>query len=490
MGSSVSEAVRQVRVLVVGAGFAGLGMGLELIRRGERDFVILEKADGVGGTWRQNVYPGCACDIPSALYSYSFATERDWSSSHAAQPEILDYLSELTDRHGLGDHLEFGVEVTGAEWNETENRWYVHDSTGRRLGARYLVIASGALNVPRIPRLPGAETFTGVSMHTATWRADVDLTGKRVALVGTGASAVQIAPHIARQAAELTIFQRTPAWILPRPRVRAATGRLRLPRRMFRATTYWTAEWLGVGLSRCPRLLALTEARARRHLRRQISDRDLRAALTPGYRIGCKRILRSDDFYPTLGRANTTLVTDAISEIRPDGVVTADGTHHRVDAIAYATGFRVAGALNRLPIVGRDGVSLLERWQRDGIRTHLGVTASGMPNAFFLSGPNTGVGHTSVLVMIEAQIAHALDAMRVVDERGASALDVRTDVQDAFMSSLQQRLSRGVWSTGGCASWYLDARGSNHALWPGSSWDYRRRTRRIDPADYELLHSA
>ncbi|QKT13548.1 MULTISPECIES: flavin-containing monooxygenase [unclassified Rhodococcus (in: high G+C Gram-positive bacteria)] len=487
------EQVRRTRVLIVGAGFAGLGMALELTRRGERDFLILEQADAVGGTWRQNTYPGCECDIPSVLYSYSFAPKPDWTSSHAAQPEILDYLSQLTDRHGLADRIEFGTTVAGARWDENDCRWHVFDSTGGEYVAQYLVIASGALNVPRLPRIPGAETFTGVSMHSAGWNDAVELTGKRVALVGTGASAVQLAPQLARAAAKLHVFQRTPAWVLPRRKLRAAVAASRrstLARRLFRTGAYWAAETLALGLGRRPRLLGITQARARRHLRRQVPDPALRAALTPDYRIGCKRILRSNDFYPTLTRPNTTLVTDAITEIHPDGVVTADGTHHAVDVIVYATGFRVAGALNRMQLVGRGGVSLLERWQRGGVRTHLGVTIAGMPNAFFLSGPNTGLGHNSVIVMIEAQIAHALEAMHLVERHGAGGLDVRTEVQDAFDAALRERLSRGVWSTGGCASWYLDARGSNHALWPGSSWSYRRRTRVVDPADYELLRAA
>ncbi|PTR25004.1 cation diffusion facilitator CzcD-associated flavoprotein CzcO [Rhodococcus sp. OK519] len=490
MGCSVSEAVRHTRVLIVGAGFAGLGMALRLARSGERDFVILEQADTVGGTWRQNTYPGAECDIPSVLYSYSFAPKPDWTSSHAPQPEVLDYLTELTDRHGLGDHLELGTAVAGARWDETACRWQVFDKSGREFVAQHLVVASGALNVPRIPRIPGAETFAGASMHTAAWRDDVDLTGKRVALIGTGASAIQLAPHLAERAGELHVFQRTPAWILPRRRLRgvvAASRRSTMARRMFRAATYWGAETLALGLSRRPGLLARTQARALRHLRDQVPDAALRDALTPGYRIGCKRILRSDDFYPTLMRPNTSLVTDAITEIRPDCVVTAGGTRRPVDVIVYATGFRVAGALNGMHLVGREGVSLLERWQRGGVRTHLGVTVSGMPNAFFLSGPNTGLGHNSVIVMIEAQIGHVLDAMRLVDTHGAGALDVRAETQDAFGAELRERLAHGVWSTGGCTSWYLDAHGSNHALWPGSSWDYRRRTRVVDPADYELL---
>lgn len=487
------QQVRHTRVLVVGAGFAGLGMALELTRRGERDFLILERADAVGGTWRQNTYPGCECDVPSVLYSYSFAPKRDWSSSHAAQPEILDYLSELTQNHGLDDRIEFGTEVAGARWNETDCRWHVFDRSGREFVARYLVIASGALNVPRVPRIPGAETFTGQSVHSAAWPDDVDLTGKRVAVIGTGASGVQVVPRIAREAASLHVFQRTPAWVLPRRRFRAAMAvsrRSTLARKVFRAATYWGAETLAIGLGRSPRLLGVTEARARRHLRRQVPDADLRADLTPGYRIGCKRILRSNDFYPALGRKNTTLVTDAITEIRPDGIVTADGTHRAVDVIVHATGFRVAGALNRMHLVGRDGVSLLERWQRGGVSTHLGITVSGLPNAFFLSGPNTGLGHNSVIVMIEAQIAYALDAMRLADTSGADAVDVRADAQDAFDAALRKRLTRGVWSTGGCSSWYLDRSGSNHALWPGSSWGYRRRTRRVDADDFELLHAA
>lgn len=492
MGCSVSEAVRHTRVLIVGAGFAGLGMALQLARSGERDFLILEKADAVGGTWRQNTYPGCECDIPSALYSYSFAPKSDWTSSHAGQPEILAYLTELTERNGLGDHLTSGTEVSTAQWDETDCRWHVFDATGREFVAQYLVMASGALNVPRIPRMPGAETFAGASMHSAAWRDDVDLTGKRVALIGTGASGVQLAPHLAAQASELTVFQRTPAWILPRRRFRAAvtaSRRSTLVRKLFRAATYWNAEALGVGLRR-PRLLERTQNRALAHLRKQVPDATLRDALTPDYRIGCKRILRSDDFYSTLARSNTTLVTDSIAAIHPSGIETADGARRDVDVIVYATGFRVAGALNRMRLVGRDGVSLLERWQREGVRTHLGVTMSGMPNAFFLSGPNTGLGHNSVIVMIEAQIAHALDAMRLAEEKGASAVEVRADALDAFDAALREGLARGVWSTGGCASWYLDARGSNHALWPGSSWDYRRRTRVVDPAHYELRRSA
>jgi cation diffusion facilitator CzcD-associated flavoprotein CzcO len=364
--------------------------------------------------------------------------------------------------------------------------------TGREFVAQYLVVASGALNVPRTPRIPGADTFAGASMHSAAWRDDVDLTGKRVALIGTGASGVQLAPHLAAQASELTVFQRTPAWILPRRRFRAAVTASRrsiLVRKIFRAATYWSAEALGVGLRR-PRLLERTQNRALAHLRKQVPDATLRDALTPDYRIGCKRILRSDDFYPTLARSNTTLVTDSITAIHPSGIETADGARRDVDVIVYATGFRVAGALNRMRLVGRDGVSLLERWQREGVRTHLGVTISGMPNAFFLSGPNTGLGHNSVIVMIEAQIAHALDAMRLAEENGAGAVEVRADALDAFDAALREGLARGVWSTGGCASWYLDARGSNHALWPGSSWDYRRRTRVVDPAHYELRRSA
>lgn len=485
--------VRHTRVLIVGAGFAGLGTALHLARRGERDFVVLEQADAIGGTWRQNVYPGCECDIPSALYSYSFAPEHVWSSAHAAQPEILDYLTGLADRHDLGRHIEPGVEVVGARWNEIDCRWHVFDSDGREFVARFLVVASGALNVPRIPRIPGAETFTGPSMHTAAWRGDVDLTGRRVALIGTGASAVQVAPQIARTAASLHVFQRTPAWVLPRRDHRALSTvmkRSTLARKMFRNVSYWGREVLAVGLSRQQRLLGPIEARARRHLRRQVPDPGLRAALTPDYRIGCKRILYSDDFYPALAAPATTLVTDAITEIRPDAVVTADGIRHEADVIVYATGFRVSAALNRMHLVGRGGVSLLERWQGDGVRTHLGVTVAGMPNAFFLSGPNTGLGHTSVLVMIEAQIGYAIDAMRLADTHGADALDVRAEAQAAFDADLRERLARGVWSTGGCASWYLDGHGSNHALWPGSSWDYRRRTRRVDPSDYEWIRAA
>ncbi|WP_305095389.1 NAD(P)/FAD-dependent oxidoreductase [Prescottella sp. R16] len=480
-------------MLIVGAGFAGLGMALDLARSGERDFTILEKSDAVGGTWRQNTYPGCACDIPSVLYSYSSAPEGGWKGAHASQPEIRDYLTGLTRRHRLADHIEFGTEVAGARWDADTCRWHVVDTRGREFVTRFLVVASGALNVPRLPRIPGSESFPGPIVHSAAWRDDVELTGRRVALIGTGASAIQLAPHLARTASHLHVFQRTPAWVLPRREHRLATtlGRhIPLARKVFRVSTYWKSERLALGLSRYPRLLDVTEARARHHLRRQVTDPDLRDALTPTYRIGCKRILRSNDFYPTLARENTTLVTESVTEIRPDGIVTGDGTVHEVDAIVCATGFRVAGALNRMHLVGRDGVSLLERWRRDGVRTHLGVTVAGLPNAFFLSGPNTGLGHNSVLVMIEAQIRYVRDAMRLADASGADGVDVRADAQAAFDADLRRRLARGVWSTGGCASWYLDGSGSNHALWPGSSWGYRRRLRRVEADDFELLHAA
>ena len=401
----------------------------------------------MGGTWRQNTYPGCECDIPSVLYSYSFAPKPDWTSSHAAQPEILDYLSQLTDRHGLADRIEFGTTVAGARWDENDCRLARFRQHRRRVRGAVPRDRVGRTERARLPRIPGAETFTGVSMHSAGWNDAVELTGKRVALVGTGASAVQLAPQLARAAAKLHVFQRTPAWGLPRRKLRAAVAASRrstLARRLFRTGAYWAAETLALGLGRRPRLLGITQARARRHLRRQVPDPALRAALTPDYRIGCKRILRSNDFYPTLTRPNTTLVTDAVTEIRPDGVVTADGTHHAVDVIVYATGFRVAGALNRMQLVGRGGVSLLERWQRGGVRTHLGVTIAGMPNAFFLSGPNTGLGHNSVIVMIEAQIAHALEAMHLVERHGAGGLDVRTEVQDAFDGPAGTALARRV----------------------------------------------
>lgn len=479
--------VRHTRVLVIGAGFAGLGMAVGLARAGEGEFVVLEKSDEVGGTWRENTYPGCECDVPSVLYSYSFAPHRRRGGDRASQPEILDYLRRVSDEYGVRAKIEFGAEVGGGRWDEAARRWHVRTLDGREYVAQFLVVGTGALHQPALPRIPGAGTFGGPAFHSAQWDHSVDLSGKTVAVIGTGASAVQLVPELAARAGALQLYQRTPPWVLPRRTSGLRGARVPATGRIARALTYWNAELLAVGLNGPPALTRPLERRARRHLRRQVPDPELRRALTPGYRIGCKRILRSDEYYPVLSRPGTEVVTDPIAEIRPDAVVTADGTVRPVDVIVYATGFRVAGPLARLPLTGRDGVTLQELWHRDGIATHLGITVSGLPNAFLLTGPNTGLGHSSLVFMIESQVRHVLAAMALVDREGARAVDVRADAQAGYHADLHDRLASAVWSTGGCASWYVAADGTNHSLWPGLSWRYRLRTRRVRRRDHELF---
>ncbi|MFC4605226.1 flavin-containing monooxygenase [Rhodococcus kronopolitis] len=491
-GGAEGTRVHRTRVLIIGTGFSGLGMAIELVRAGRRDFLVLEKADAVGGTWRENTYPGCACDVPSHMYSFSFEPNPNWSRMWSAQPEILAYLRGLADKYDLYRNIHFGRSSSGGRWDETERRWHVRTADGTEYVAQFLVSAVGALHVPNVPALPGAQTFGGTVFHSARWDHGCGLTGRRVAVIGTGASAVQVVPEIVDRVAGLQLYQRTPAWVVPRtnfaipPGVRRAFRRVPLLRRTFRYGIYWTMEALGLGLNGHANLMAPIERSARANIAKSVDDPDLRRRLTPSYRIGCKRILGSDDYYPALARPNVEVVTDPIERVTATGIVTADGVERDVDVIIYATGFHVTDGFENVNLVGADGRDLVSRWNQDGIATHLGITAAGYPNAFFLLGPNTGLGHNSVVFMIEQQIRYACAAMALVDDRGADAISVRATVQDRFNVDIQRRLSRGVWSTGGCVSWYLDARGVNRTIWPGFTWQYWLRTRVVDPDDFEL----
>lgn len=462
-------------VLVVGAGFAGLGAAAHLRQRG-RDVRVLERSAALGGTWRDNTYPGCECDIHPALYSYSSAPQAVWARGRATQPEILAHLHAFAAGNGLDDRIAYGTTATGCRWDETTGRWHVRTDHGPDYAARFLVLATGALNVPQIPRLEGS--FAGPAFHTARWDHAVDVTGRHVAVIGTGASAAQVIPYLADTAGRVTMFQRSPAWVLPRRR-----QHLPLPHRARRTVEYWRGEALVPALTGSDRRLARLEARALRHLHRQVPDPDLRRALTPRHRIGCKRILFSDSYYPALARDSSTVVTTPVAGLGPHGVRTVDGREHAADVLVYATGFRVSAALAGLPVVGRDGRTLLERWGRDGASAHLGTTVAGFPNAFLLGGPNTGIGHTSLLFMIESQLRYVAAAMDATDREGVTALEVRAAAQREFADEMRRRSTGTVWTTG-CRSWYLDRDAVNRSLWPGSSWRYRLRTRRFDRENY------
>ncbi|MDR7301182.1 flavin-containing monooxygenase [Haloactinomyces albus] len=492
-------AERQVRdqrryetsVVIVGSGFSGLGTAIRLKQAGIHDFLVLEKNADLGGTWRDNTYPGCACDVPSLMYSFSFEQNPNWSRMFAEQAEIEDYLQHCADKYGVREHIHYGVEFTGAEWDENNRTWHVATADGTEYVGRALVSGVGALHIPHYPELPGLERFRGETFHSADWNHDYDLRGKRVAVVGTGASAIQFVPEIAKKVRHLHLFQRTPPWIQPKPDrpipagLQKAFRRIPLVQKAARAAIYWTLELRSVAVLRNPRLQRVSQWLAKRFIRKQVHDPQVAEAVTPDYSMGCKRILLSSDFYPALNRSNVDLRTSGVAEVREQSVVTGDGEEHPVDAIIFGTGFHVTDAFEHLAIVGRGGRKLQDAW-RDGMEAHLGITVSGFPNLFFLLGPNTGLGHNSVVFMIESQVNYVLSVLRPMLAGRIDQVDVRQSVQDEFNAEIQSELTESVWSTGGCRSWYLDANGVNRTVWPGFTWNYWRRTRKLDPADYEI----
>ncbi|MGH3799332.1 MAG: flavin-containing monooxygenase [Pseudonocardiaceae bacterium] len=475
-------------VIFIGTGFAGLGMAIRLRQQEMTDFVVLERAADVGGTWRDNSYPGCACDVPSQLYSFSFELNPSWSRSFSGQQEIWDYLRHCTDSYGLRPHIRFHHEVLDAVWDHPGRRWRVRTIRGE-LTCEVLITAIGAFSYPSIPDVPGLDSFQGKVFHSARWDLDYDLRDRRVAVVGTGASAIQFVPQIQPEVAALTVFQRTPPWIIPRSDrdnrdfeqllYRAVPGLQRL----VRAGIYCGRELSVLGFAVYPRLLNLLAMVARAHLRRQVADPALRARLTPDYTIGCKRILLSNDYLPALTRSNVDVVTSGIAQVGPDWVQAADGTRREVDAVIFGTGFQVTDFPMAARIRGRQGQTLADVWS-DGAQAHRGTTVAGFPNLFMLVGPNTGLGHTSLIYMIESQVAYTIDALRYLRRTGVAAVEVRPQAQVAYNEVVQRRMDGTVWTAGGCASWYLDAQGHNTTLWPTFTWRFRRATRRFQPAEY------
>ncbi len=489
-GPTGAAAVRHVRVAIAGAGFGGLGAAIRLLQTGERDIVVLEKATEVGGTWRDNSYPGCACDVPSVLYSFSFAPKPDWSRSFSRQPEIWDYLRECVDRYDLGPYLRLGVELLQATWDDAAQLWRIRTSDGD-LTADVLVAATGPLCEPRIPDIPGLDTFAGPVFHSARWRHDLDLAGRTVAVVGTGASAIQFVPQIAAEVRHLTVFQRTPPWVIPRAdkpvsRIAHATYR-RLPivQRAARTSVYAGLELLVFALLH-PRIARRLQRVAELNLARQVKDPRLRAAMTPDYTIGCKRILYSGKYLPAIQRDNVQLETTAVARVLPHAVVGADGVEHPVDTVILGTGFHVTDQPIADRVVGRDGRTLADHWQGSP-QAYDTVTVNGFPNLFLVLGPNSGLGHNSVVVMAEAAIAHLVAAMSHLRATGAAALEPTAAAQARFVAEVDRRMSGSVWTAGGCRSWYLDRTGRNSALWPGFTIPFRRRLRRLRPADYRLI---
>ncbi|NEA54261.1 NAD(P)/FAD-dependent oxidoreductase [Streptomyces sp. SID13666] len=479
--------ISEHETVIVGGGFSGIGMAIKLCLAGLRDFLVLEKGEDVGGVWRDHTYPGCGADVPATFYSFSLTPHHPWSSTYPPQEEIWAYLRQCVRDFGIKEHIAYRREMLTAAFDKDTQRWTIHTAHGQ-YRTRFLILATGGLSKPLMPNL---DSFTGTAFHTSQWDHTCELQGKRVAVIGTGASAIQVVPHIAIQAAQLNVFQRTPAWILPRLQRTHRLWEQRLTRRLpglqrlRRAAAYWSLEVRGPVMYALPRLGRLAEAVARRHLHRHVHAPDVRKALTPLYRIGCKRILLSSDFLPALRQPHVRAVSEPISEIRGHEIVTQDGTRHPTDVIICATGYDVIDEYARLDITGTHGRNLAQVWST-GLSSYLGVNVAGFPNMFLLLGPYSAAGHTSVLFMAEAQMHYILRCLRLLDRTGARSLDVRADAQQRFEDDIQRRSRRSVWTTGGCDSWYLDRTGTNRVMWPKSTVAYWLRTRSPRRGHYHL----
>jgi cation diffusion facilitator CzcD-associated flavoprotein CzcO len=481
---------QHTKVLIIGGGFSGIALGRSLRVAGITDFTILERDTEVGGVWQANTYPGCTCDVPSHLYSFSYAPNPDWSSTYSPQPEIRAYLRSCLDRFGLRPHVRTGTAVESAEWNDTDQRWHVTTTAGAWT-AQFLVSAVGPLTEPKLPDVPGIDRFTGKIMHSARWDHDYDLTGKRIASIGTGASAIQYVPKIADRAGRLFVFQRSAPWITPhdkRPITDAERERFRAQpwrQKLERGKVYVGKELLVLGMAKRPKLMRVIEGVARKHLERQVTDPAMRAALTPDFLLGCKRIVPSNEWYPALGKPNVELVPHALREITERGVIGADGVHREVDAIIFGTGFHVTDIPFADQVRGRDGRLLSEVWAGSP-RAYLGVSVPDFPNYFMLLGPNSGLGHSSMVYMIEAQAEHVRKAVQALDASGATSIEVSREAHDAYNADLDRKMATTVWEVGGCRTFYQDANGRNATIYPDWTFRYRRQATRWRPQAYRL----
>lgn len=485
--------MQKVDVAIVGAGVGGLCAAIQLQKAGHNSIVILERSHEVGGTWRDNEYPGCACDVPSHLYSFSFEPNTEWTRPYPQQREIQNYILRVTDKYKLRSLIRFGVHVQSMQWLADRQVWQIDQEGDAPLFAAHVILATGPLNKPAIPDLPGLADFGGPSFHSSQWRHDIDLKGKRVAVVGTGASAVQFVPEIAPEAAQVTVFQRTAAWVLPRwdqpygVLRRWAYRRVPGLQRLSRWRVYWFNELVGTGFMGARWMQNFLKRLSGHHLRTQVRSPQLQTVLTPNFNPGCKRLLISNTWFPSLQRPNVQLVTQAVAGIKPQGVFGADGVVYPCDVIIWGTGFKATEFVAPMKILGEsvDGVpvELGAQWRTEPAATRLGITVAGFPNLFLLVGPNTGLGHNSIIFMIECQVNYIVNALKAMKIRGASVLRLRPDVQRDDYARMQIKMKGTVWSSG-CHSWYQNAKGEIDTLWPGYTWEYWLKTRRFSAADY------
>ncbi|MDQ8044306.1 MAG: NAD(P)/FAD-dependent oxidoreductase [Patulibacter sp.] len=478
---------KHVKIAVLGSGFSGLGMAYRLLQDGERDFVVLEKADDIGGTWRDNSYPGCACDVPSNLYSWSFALNPTWSRSFSKQPEIHAYMKQVASRTGLLDHLRFGHDVHSATWSDDDQAWHVETSKGH-FTAESVITGMGGLYEPMIPSIEGLSDFDGPVFHSARWQHDVDLAGKRVAVIGTGASAIQFVPEIQKTVGHMTVFQRTPPWLLPRtdrplPKWNNALYRY-VPgaQRAVRLGIYWARELFAIPVL-WPKYTDRVQQVAQGHLKRAVKDPELRAKLTPDYKIGCKRMLLSNTYLPALTKDNVAVETERITKVDGNAVITADGARHEVDVIILGTGFHVTDNPVATKVTGRKGETLASKWGGT-MAAYMGTTIPDFPNFFMLLGPNTALGHTSVVVMIEGQIAQVRRVLAERRKRGARTVEPTQQAYDRFRTEMDRKSQKTVWVSGGCSSYYLDDNGKLSTIWPGFTFTFLRRAHALKAADY------
>ncbi len=483
---------KSVQVLVVGAGFAGIAAATRILDADPTaNVLVIERAGDVGGTWRDNTYPGCACDVPTSLYSFSFAPSPDWTHTFARQPEIYRYLRGVVEKTGLRDRIVTGCELLSATWDGEQSHWKVKTAKGS-LTADVLVAATGALSTPKFPAVAGIEKFAGTMFHSATWNHEHDLTGQRVAVIGTGASAVQFVPEIVDRAQRLTVFQRTPAWVVPRldrtlgKLEKAMYRRLPVSQKVVRGIIYSYREAYVAALAHHPKVLPLISNVAKLHLRMQVKDPIKRAALTPDFVLGCKRMLLSNDWLETLDRDDVDLVNSGLTEITEDAVIDADGNSYPVDAIIFATGFTPTEPPISHALVGTDGRTLAQHW--DGSpNAYRGTTVHGFPNLFLMYGPNTNLGHSSIVYMLESQANYVASALQQMREHGLASVEVVETTQQQYNSWIHDSLQGTVWNAGGCSSWYLDSEGRNPVMWPTYTFKFRAATRTFDAENYKSI---
>ena len=476
-------------VVIIGAGFGGLGMAIRLKAQGEENILMIEKGHDVGGCWRDNTYPGAACDVPSHLYSFSFERHYPWSRRFAPQQEIFSYQQYCARKYDLYRHIRFNTEVADARYQDEDGIWELTLTNGDTLTTRVLITATGQLNQPAYPPLSGIEDFAGAHFHSARWDHDVDLTGKTVAVVGTGASAIQFVPEVAKVAGKVKLFQRSAAHVIAKPDraysklEHQVLSKAPITQTLDRLRIYATNESRALGFTTFQKAMKVYEWLFSRHLKQQIKDPALREKLTPDYPMGCKRILMSNDYYPALAQDHVEVINHGISSVDQRGLTDSTGTHHDADVIIYGTGFKATDFLTPMTITGRDGADLNAVW-KDGAEAYLGITVRGFPNLFMLYGPNTNLGHNSIIYMLESQIHYILQCVAEMDEQGIKALEVRDRVQEDFNKTVQDKISNTVWDKG-CHSWYKTESGKNTNNWPGFTIDYRRQTQHLELSDYE-----